>query len=259
MRRRPLTVLCAAVAAATALCASAPAAIADPALPPGFQDSIAFPNLEKPTAVRFAPNGMVFVAEKAGKIEVFENLDDETPELFKDLRTETYNHGDRGLMGLAIDPDFPAQPYVYALFTYDHVAGSGKPVPEWGTPNTTGDSCPLVPGNESDDCVVSGRLVRYTADVTTDGEGHRHAVASGEKALIAEDWCQQFSSHPVGDLRSGPEGALYAAGGDGANFASPDYGQLGNPPNPCGDPENEGGSPRSQDLLTPETGSDPTG
>jgi glucose/arabinose dehydrogenase len=257
--RRPLTSLWALAVTAIALCAAAPAAVADPALPPGFQDSIAFPNLEKPTAVRFAPNGMVFVAEKAGKIEVFENLDDETPELFKDLRTETYDHGDRGLLGLAIDPNFPAQPYVYALFTYDHVPGSGKPVPEWGTPNTTGDSCPLVPGNESDDCVVSGRLIRYTANVTTDGEGHRHAVASGEKVLIAEDWCQQFSSHSIGDLRFGPEGALYAGGGDGASFTSADYGQLGNPPNPCGDPEKEGGSLRSQDLRTLETGSDPTG
>jgi len=231
---------------------------ADPALPAGFQDSVAFPNLDKPTAVRFAPNGMVFVAEKAGRIQVFEDLEDETPELFEDLRTETYDHGDRGLLGLAVDPEFPVEPYVYALFTYDHVIGSSEPVPEWGEPNKSGDSCPLVPANESDDCVVSSRLVRYTADITTDGEG-MHAVADGEEALIAEDWCQQFSSHSAGDLRFGPEGALYAGGGEGASFSSADYGQLGNPPNPCGDPVKEGGSLRSQDLRTPETGSDPTG
>jgi glucose/arabinose dehydrogenase len=248
----------AAVLAVLALLAPA-AASADPALPPGFQDSIAFPGLDKPTAVRFAPDGMVFVAEKAGRIQVFEDLEDETPELFKDLRTETYDHGDRGLLGLEVDPDFPADPYVYALFTYDHVIGSGEPVPEWGEPDKSGDSCPLVPGNESDDCVVSGRLVRYTANLSTDGEGHRHAVAGSEKALIAEDWCQQFSSHSIGDLRFGPEGALYAGGGDGASFTGADYGQLGNPPNPCGDPEKAGGSLRSQDLRTPETGSDPTG
>lgn len=232
-------------------------AAADPALPPGFQDEVVFGGLNKPTAVRFAPNGMVFVAEKNGKIEVYEDLEDETPELFKDLTVETYDHGDRGLLGLAIDPEFPAKPYVYALFTYDHVLGSSEPPPEWGTGE--GDSCPLVPGNEADDCVVSGRLVRYTANVTTDGEGHLHAVANGEKALIPEDWCQQFSSHSVGDLRFGPEGALYAGGGDGASFTSADFGQLGNPPNPCGDPPKAGGSLRSQDLITPETKEDPTG
>jgi len=234
-------------------------ASAEPALPPGFQDEVVFSGLELPTAVRFAPNGMVFVAEKAGKIKVFENLEDDTPELFKDLRTETYDHGDRGLLGLAIDPDFPAQPYVYALFTYDHIIGDPTPPPKWGMADRTGDSCPLVPANGADDCVVSGRLVRYTADVSVDGGGHLHAIASGEKALIPEDWCQQFSSHSIGDLHFGPEGALYASGGDGASFTSADFGQLGTPPNPCGDPDEEGGSLRSQDLRTPETAGDPTG
>jgi glucose/arabinose dehydrogenase/uncharacterized membrane protein YgcG len=249
---------CALVAALAAALGACSSAFADPALPAGFQDEVAFPELSKPTAVRFAPDGMVFVAEKNGKIQVFGDLEDETPELFKDLTVETYDHGDRGLLGLAVDPDFPAQPYVYALFTYDHVIGSGKPAPEWGsTLSPEGDSCPDTHG--ADDCVVSGRLVRYTANVTTDGGGHLHAVASGEKVLIAEDWCQQFSSHSIGDLRFGPEGALYAGGGDGANFSSADYGQFGNPPNPCGDPDKEGGSLRSQDLRTPETGSDPTG
>jgi glucose/arabinose dehydrogenase len=231
-------------------------AAADPALPPGFQDEVVFGGLDKPTAVRFASNGMVFVAEKNGKIEVYENLEDETPELFKDLTVETYDHGDRGLLGLAIDPQFPAKPYVYALFTYDHVLGEEAPPPKWGTGE--GDFCPVVPENGADDCLVSGRLVRYTAKVTEDGEGHLHAVANGEKALIPEDWCQQFSSHSIGDLRFGPEGALYAGGGDGASFSNADYGQFGEPPNPCGDPPKAGGSLRAQDLLTPETEEDPT-
>lgn len=236
-------------------------AIADPALPTGFQDSVVFAGLDKPAALRFAPNGMAFVAEKAGKIEVYEDLKDETPELFKDLRTETYDHGDRGLLGLAIDPEFPAKPYVYALFTYDHVLGSEKPVPEWGSAeHPEGDFCPVSPANGADDCLVSGRLVRYTAEVSEDGEGHLHAVAGGEKALIPEEWCQQFSSHSIGDLRFGSEGALYVSGGDGASFGStPDYGELGEPPNPCDDPEEAGGSLRAQDLITPETLEDPTG
>ena len=198
---------------------------------------------------------MVFVAEKAGKILVYENVDDETPELFKDLRTEVYNHADRGLLGLAVDPAFPTKPYVYALFTYDHVLGSNEPAPEWGEPNQTGDVCPELHG--ADDCLVSGRLVRYTANITGT-PGNLHAVAGEEKALIKEAWCQQFSSHSIGDLRFGPEGALYASGGDGASFSSPDYGQLGSPANPCGDPPDEGGSLRSQDLRTPAP-HDPTG
>ncbi len=73
------------------------------------------------------------------------------------------------------------------------------------------------------------------------------------------DWCQQFTTHSVGDLQFGPDGALYASGGDGASFDWADSGQDGNP---CGDPSNvdptksEGGALRSQDLRT---SGDPTG
>ncbi|HEX3242983.1 MAG TPA: PQQ-dependent sugar dehydrogenase [Solirubrobacterales bacterium] len=232
-------------------------ASADPALPQGFQDTEVFKGLEQPTAVRFAPNGMVFVAEKAGKILVYEKVGDETPELFKDLRTEVYNHADRGLLGLAVDPEFPTKPYVYALFTYDHVLGSNEPAPEWGEPNQTGDECSLADKHGADDCLVSGRLVRYTANITGT-RGNLHAVAGVETPLIPEDWCQQFSSHSIGDLRFGPEGALYASGGDGASFSGTDTGDLGSPANPCGDPPDEGGSLRSQDLRTPAP-HDPTG
>lgn len=260
MRRSALRPLVLGLAGCLAVLAWTGTAAAAPALPPGFQDTVVFAGLEKPTAVRFAPNGMVFVAEKAGKIEVYEDLEDETPELFKDLSVETYSHGDRGLLGLAVDPEFPTKPYVYGLFTYDHVLGSSEPVPEWGSAeHPESDSCPVSPKNGADDCLVSGRLVRYTAKVSEDGEGHLHAVAVGENALIPEEWCQQFSSHSIGDLRFGPEGALYAGGGDGASFTSADFGQLGEPPNPCGDPKEQGGSLRAQDLLTPETSEDPTG
>src|SRR4029450_4287498 len=76
-----------------------------------------------------------------------------------------------------------------------------------------------------------------------------------------EDWCQQYPSHSIGDLAFGPDGALYASAGDGASFNFADYGQDGNPLNPCGDPpagvggvqtppSAEGGSLRSQDLRT---------
>ena len=85
-------------------------AAAEPALPPGFQDTSAIGNLEQPTNFRFSPDGRIFVAEKAGVIRVFEGLDDKSPEVFADLRTEVYDHGDRGLLGLALDPNFPTTP-----------------------------------------------------------------------------------------------------------------------------------------------------
>jgi hypothetical protein len=146
---------------------------------------------------------------------------------------------------LAIDPQFPTRPYVYVLYTYDHVLGSSNPPPRWG------DGCPNPPGATDQGCVVSGRLSRLTADSTG-----RRMVPGSERVLI-EHWCQQFPSHSVGDLAFGPDGALYVSAGDGASFNYVDHGQTGNP---CGDPmggagvgDDEGGALRSQDGAPPAT------
>ena len=74
--------------------------------------------------------------------------------------------------------------------------------------------------------------------------------------LIQDQWCQQFPSHSIGDLHFGVDGALYVSAGEGASFNGTDYGQAGTPPNFCGDPPNEGGSLRAQDVRT---SADPTG
>src|SRR5262245_7450700 len=73
-------------------------------LPSGFQESVIFSGLTQPTAIRFARDGRVFVAEKSGLVKVFDNLSDTTPTIFADLRTNVHNFWDRGLLGLELDP-----------------------------------------------------------------------------------------------------------------------------------------------------------
>jgi len=252
-------------------------AAAEPALPPGFQDEVVFDGLEQPTNFRFAPDGRVFVAEKPGRILVFDSLADTAPEVFADLRGDVYDNGDRGLLGLELDPEFEAgRPYVYALYTWDHVLGKAwnPEDPEYGTPGTSGDpGCPSQ--NSSATCLVSGRLVRLSEDPLSPNHALELGGLPKEEELV-QGWCQQFSSHSIGELQFGDEGALYASGGDGAAYESiPDWGQLGTPPNPCGDPnkpagtapsptsESQGGALRAQNLkllngailrLKPDTG-----
>ncbi len=218
------------------------AAQAAPTLPDGFNDEVAFTGLSNPVNVEFA-DGKVYVAEKGGEIKVFDSLTDTTPDaLGTGLEPEVHNFWDRGMLGMAVDPQFPARPYIYVLYTYDHILGDPNPAPKWG------DDCPTPPGATDQGCVVSGRLTRLTVDATG------KATVPGSARVLIEDWCQQFPSQSTGDLAFGPDGALYASGGDGASFNYADYGQTGNPCNdPLGDggsADNEGGALRSQDTRT---------
>jgi glucose/arabinose dehydrogenase len=219
--------------------------------PSGFADTTVFSGLAAPTAVRFSPDGRVFVAEKSGLIKVFSSISATTPTVFADLSAEVDDYWDRGLLGLALDPGFPTSPYVYVGYTYDAPIGGSAP--------TWNDACPTPPGPTTDGCVVSNRVSRLTVNGN---------VMSSERVLV-NDWCQQFPSHSVGDLRFGPDGALYVSAGEGSNFDAVDYGQFGGTlagtptrKNPCGDPPAgvggtespptaEGGSLRSQSVRRP--------
>ncbi len=226
--------------------ASPPSAMA---LPADFQTTNAFSDLNLPMAVHFAPNGHVFVAEKRGVVKAFSGLSDRSATTVADLRTETYNYWDRGLMGLAVDPNYPSSPYIYVIYSRD--ADLGGTAPKWGQPGEDDDPCPDPPGDTDQGCVTSGRVARIQVNPVND-----HAV--GSPLTLVDNWCQQFPSHSVGDLLFGPDGELYASGGEGASWNYADYGQTGNP---CGDPPfeagtsltaplGEGGALRSQDLRT---------
>jgi glucose/arabinose dehydrogenase/PKD repeat protein len=232
-----------------------------PVVGPGFHDSAIFSGLFQPTAIAFAPDGRVFVAEKRGIVDVYDSISDPTPTEFADLTDNVHDYWDRGLLGLALDPGFATNGRVYVVYTYNHVLGDPDPSPKWVDEDGF-DECPKPPGATTDGCVVSARLSRL--EPVAPGGAWDHV-----EHVLVEDWCQVHPSHSIGTVAFGPDGALYAGGGDGASFVSAaDYGQdFGpaddtTPDNPCGDPPSpvgtalsppsaQGGDLRSQDLRTP--------
>jgi PKD repeat protein/glucose/arabinose dehydrogenase len=267
MKKRALTAVVAAALVVTPhlvsviASAEAPAAAAaPPEVPAGFQDIEAIPGLSESTAVAFAPDGTAFVGLKPGVVKAFDyNAGTGQWESFANhtevasLVANVHNYHDRGLTGVAVDPQFgtAGHNYVYVNYAYDRDPRDNPAiVPKWGTGGGGYDDCaapaamgpPVVTG-----CVGVTRVSRIP--VTKGANGW---VGSGpEEPLVnltgGEAACQQFGSHASGDVVFGPDGMLYASAGDGASFDSLDYGQAGNP---CGDPVNEGGGLRSQDIRT---------
>ena len=83
-------------------------------LPSGFSETRVASGLSSPTAMAVAPDGRVFVTQKGGALRVVRNnalLS--TPFLTVSVNTV----GERGLLGVAFDPDFPSNRFVYVYYT----------------------------------------------------------------------------------------------------------------------------------------------
>jgi glucose/arabinose dehydrogenase/PKD repeat protein len=226
---------------------TAPGAAGASTLPPGFRDTVASSGLTNPVVVQFAGDGRIFVGQKNGVIKVFQSLTDTNPITVADLSTKVDDFWDRGLLGMALAPGFPTDPYLYVLYAYDAPIG--------GTAPTWNDACPTPPGATTDGCLISARVSRLQISGN---------VMIGSEQVLINDWCQQFPSHSIGTLLFGRDGYLYVSGGDGASFNNVDYGQYGanyagDQANPCGDPPGgvgtalspptaEGGALRSQSV-----------
>ena len=246
MRWRRL-VITAAIVFGAALTAAGASPAGASTLPTGFRDSVVSSGLTNPTVLQFAPDGRIFVGQKNGVIKAFQSLTDTNPVTVADLSGEIDDYWDRGLLGLALDPNFPANPYLYVLYAYDAPIGGTAPV--WS------DGCPTPPGPTTDGCLVSARVSRLQISGN---------VMTGSEQVLINDWCQQYPSHSIGTLLFGRDGYLYVSGGDGASFNNVDYGQYGanyagDQANPCGDPPGaagtalsppgaEGGALRSQSV-----------
>ena len=125
-----------------------------------FTEDQVFTGLTWPTTVRFASDGRAFVAEKRGIIKAYDSVGDNSPDTVLDIRSDVHDFWDRGLLSIALDPDFlNGRNYLYVYYVYD--APPGQSAPYWN------DACPTPPGSTTDGCVVRSKLDRYTVNLST--------------------------------------------------------------------------------------------
>src|SRR5450755_88079 len=219
-------------------------------LAPGFVDVPVLTGMTQPTKVRVAADGRVFVAEKSGLILEYQSLSDPNPPtVWADLSSEVDNYWDRGLMGLALSPDFVTDHTLYVQYAWDHNPEADLPgTPYPNAPAKWNDQCPSPPGPTTDGCTIEGAISRITG-VPSGGI----PLGPAQEQVLLTGWCQQFPSHSNDDLWVGSDGDLYATAGDGASFTNFDFGEFGGTTTPLVTPANPCGDPVAADIGTPQS------
>jgi glucose/arabinose dehydrogenase len=82
-------------------------------LPPFFNDSLVVGGLSSPRSLDFFPDGRILIVENAGTFLLVNGSTSTNLGMLTGVSTA----GEQGLLGVAIDPDFPARPYVYVHYT----------------------------------------------------------------------------------------------------------------------------------------------
>jgi glucose/arabinose dehydrogenase len=202
------------------------------ALPPDFRADVIAEGFSNPVQVVFLPGGEMLVVEQGGVVWVMQD-GARLPTPFADLSDEALATGDRGLLGVAVSPDFAATGEVVFLLTVQDPPG---------------------PGDNDYESAAWSRLVRYDADLAAGGltiDPSTRAVLLGTDATDGIPSCSP--SHSIGTVRYALDGTLFVGAGDGADFRFVDGGQIGNPVGPtCADlfPTQNEGALRAQDLGT---------
>ena len=107
--------------------------VEDPVDPPlesqfDVSSSAVFEGLSQPIAFEFVPGAseQMIVAEKGGEITLRDISTGETLSTILDLTGEVNNRQDRGLLDIALHPDFEESPYLYAFYTVDPPGTAGQ-------------------------------------------------------------------------------------------------------------------------------------
>jgi glucose/arabinose dehydrogenase len=156
----------------------AQAASAQTLYPTGFSQVLVANGILKPTVMAFAPDGRIFVAQQGGRLRVIKNgvL---LPTPFIILNVDSA--GERGLLGIAFDPAFANNQFIYLYYTL-------------GTS-------------------TNNRISRFTANGDV-------VVPNSEVPVLNLNPLSSATNHNGGTMQFGPDGKLYVGVGENANGAN---------------------------------------
>jgi glucose/arabinose dehydrogenase len=147
-------------------------------------DSITFTD---PVDLQHAPDGSgrLFIVEQPGTIRVVDGIDASNATTFLDITDRVVSGGERGLLGLAFDPEYGTNGYLYVYYTSSADSGAST-------------------------------ISRFEVD----GGDPDNADPSSE--LVILQFAQPASNHNGGQVAFGHDGFLYISSGDGGGSGDPD-------------------------------------
>jgi len=86
-----------------------------------FRVETVLTNLEIPWSLAFAPDGRLFVTERPGRVRIV-NMSTFTSEVA--LTLNVYAQGEAGLLGIALDPGFAQNNFVYLYYSVPSGGGA---------------------------------------------------------------------------------------------------------------------------------------
>ncbi|MEM9825440.1 MAG: PQQ-dependent sugar dehydrogenase [Planctomycetota bacterium] len=190
--------------------------------------------LTRPTAIEWLPGGEALIAQQNGVVRMLDADGNLIGDPLLDLRDIVNGTRDRGLLDIAVHPEFATNPYLYLLYTYDPpevndfaagtLAGPDGRGNRAGrltrvTLQTNGDQLGVVPDSE---VVLLG-----TNSTWENFDGQSNSTFDFDVPPAGEDadgnYLRDFipsdsESHTIGSLAFAPDGALFVSVGDGASY-----------------------------------------
>jgi glucose/arabinose dehydrogenase len=161
-------------------------------LPPGFDDHLVA-SLSRPTDLASTPDGRFLVTRQTGQIHVL-LPGTGTSTVALDLSDRICTNWERGVNGVAVDPDFTSNHYVYVYYTYNKH-----------------NECPHDDINNPNNPV--NRLVRFSLP-----PGNQ--IDPSTEIVLVDNIPQLKGTHNAGDLNFGADGWLYVSVGDGGKWVN---------------------------------------
>jgi glucose/arabinose dehydrogenase len=178
---------------------------AAPALPANYSVQTVTQGLNFPTNTAWLPDGAMLIAEKAGTVKVFRGGTLQAQPVI-DIRSSTNDYWDRGLLGLAVDPEYNTNHYVYLLRTHEN-----NPAQYEGTKVS---QLVRVTLNDAGTAMVPGSLTVLLGTSTP--------ASCQDVAITADCIPADGASHSVGDVVFASDGTIFVTSGDASSFTEAD-------------------------------------